>query len=275
MVESLAKVLVNVHGFVVAVTLLRHLLAEFFTLLPRVVQLRVCIAQFCLIDEQLKAFGQVGLAAVWLCQRRHDFGMFANERRVCAQRLDKMLNELVQEASRATGRTAVDFQFSALVAEELRALWAAIWRRDCKSTSLFDALNHVDPLPRSREVNVNSLAVHTSPANLVATGDFLDHTRDHFLGHAHQVIVVSIRHVELARRKLRVVCQVNALVTELAADFIHAIEAADDEHLEVQFGCHAHVHLLLKVVVVGLEGAGGGAASDDVHHWSLDLQEIL
>ena len=100
------------------------------------------------------------------------------------------------------------------------------------------------------------------------------HPADHLLGHVHQVVVVRVRLVELAGRELRVVRQVDALVAELAADLVHAVDAADDEHLEVELGRDAHEKLLAEVVVPRLERLGRGPARQLVHHRRLHLQEL-
>ena len=100
------------------------------------------------------------------------------------------------------------------------------------------------------------------------------HPADHLLGHVHQVVVVRVRLVELAGRELRVVRQVDALVAELAADLVHAVDAADDEHLEVEFRGHAHKQLLAQVVVPRLKRLCRGAPRQLVHHRGLHLQKL-
>lgn len=47
----------------------------------------------------------------------------------------------------------------------------------------------------------------------------------------HQVIVVSICHIELASRELRVVSHVNSFIAELASDLVDAVNAANYQHL--------------------------------------------
>lgn len=43
-------------------------------------------------------------------------------------------------------------------------------------------------------------------------------------------------------------------VTELPADLVDPLQAADDELLEIQLGGDAHEHVQTQVVVVGYEG---------------------
>ena len=79
---------------------------------------------------------------------------------------------------------------------------------------------------------------------------------EHLLGHVHHVGPVGVGHVELAGGELGVVGGVDALVAELAAQLEDAVEAADDELLEVQLGRDPQEHLGLVVVVVGRERPG-------------------
>mmetsp|Transcript_23325 Transcript_23325/g.64452 ORF Transcript_23325/g.64452 Transcript_23325/m.64452 type:complete len:382 (+) Transcript_23325:935-2080(+) len=110
--------------------------------------------------------------------------------------------------------------------------------------------------------------------DLVGALDGLDHFTDQLLCHVHEVVVVRIGHVELACRELRVVRQVDALVPELPANLIHALDAAHHQLLKVQLRGNAHVKLHVEVVVVGHEGACSCTTGDHVHHGRLHLQEF-
>ena len=57
------------------------------------------------------------------------------------------------------------------------------------------------------------------------------HIRKHLLRHAHQVVAVSVRVVQLARGELREVCADDALVAELATDLVHVVESAHHQLL--------------------------------------------
>ncbi|GIX65003.1 uncharacterized protein BcabD6B2_44380 [Babesia caballi] len=88
------------------------------------------------------------------------------------------------------------------------------------------------------------------------------------------VVVVGVRPVELAARELGVVGHVDAFVAEALADLKHLLEAADDDHLERELGGHAQKEVNVEVIVVGNEGAGGGAAALNVQGRRLDLNEV-
>jgi hypothetical protein len=84
---------------------------------------------------------------------------------------------------------------------------------------------------------------------------------------------LGVGHVKLAGGELGVVREVDALVAELAAELVHAVQAADDELLEVQLGRNAHEEVLAEVVVVREEGPRRRAAGQHVHHRRHHLEE--
>ena len=52
--------------------------------------------------------------------------------------------------------------------------------------------------------------------------------RDHLFGHFHDVVVVSISHVELKLSKFRIVFERHAFVAEVPTDLIDAVQSADE-----------------------------------------------
>ena len=95
------------------------------------------------------------------------------------------------------------------------------------------------------------------------------------LGEVHQVVVVPVRRVELHHRELGVVADRDSLVAKAPVDLEHALEAADDEALQVELGGDAQEHLLVERVVVGDERLRVGAARDRMEHRRLDLHEAV
>ena len=90
---------------------------------------------------------------------------------------------------------------------------------------------------------------------------------------AHGVAVVGVGLVPLDHRELGVVLGREALVAEVLADLVDALEPADDAALEVQLGRDPQVHVLVERVVVGHERAGQRAAVERLQHRGLDLDE--
>jgi len=86
-------------------------------------------------------------------------------------------------------------------------------------------------------------------------------------------MVVSISPVELTRGELRVVGEIDTLITELTTDLVDTVEASDDKLLEVKFRSDTHEHVNRKVVMEGLERFGGGTTGGHVKDRSLHLNE--
>ena len=93
------------------------------------------------------------------------------------------------------------------------------------------------------------------------------------LDHGHDVVVVGVGLVPLEHRELGVVLEADALVAEVLADLVDALEAADDAALEVELGGDAQVEVALELVVVGHEGPRHGAAVERLQDGRLDLDE--
>mmetsp|Transcript_7596 Transcript_7596/g.17014 ORF Transcript_7596/g.17014 Transcript_7596/m.17014 type:complete len:260 (-) Transcript_7596:349-1128(-) len=110
--------------------------------------------------------------------------------------------------------------------------------------------------------------------NLVRSLDGVNHARNHVFRHIHQVIVICIRLIEFARGEFRVVRHVDALVAELATDFIHAFNTTDDKLLEIKFRRNTHEKCHVQVIMVRDERTSGSTARNHVHHRCFNLEEI-
>ena len=69
---------------------------------------------------------------------------------------------------------------------------------------------------------------------------------EHRFDPVHRVAVVGVRLVPLEHRELGLVLVRDALVAEVLADLVHALESADDEPLEVELGRDAQVEVGLS-----------------------------
>ena len=87
------------------------------------------------------------------------------------------------------------------------------------------------------------------------------------------MVVVDVGLVGLEHRELGVVLEAHALVAEVLADLVDAVDAADDAALEVQLGGDAQVEVALELVVVRDERPRQGAAVERLQHRRLDLDE--
>jgi len=59
-----------------------------------------------------------------------------------------------------------------------------------------------------------------------ATINHETHLTEHVLGEFHDVIVISICHVELAGGEFWIVCQINALISKLFSNLIDSIKTS-------------------------------------------------
>jgi hypothetical protein len=71
------------------------------------------------------------------------------------------------------------------------------------------------------------------------------------------------------------VVAVEALVAKVLADLVDALEAADDQALEVELVGDPEVEGLAEAVVERGEGPGRGAAVEGLERRGLDLEEVL
>ena len=72
---------------------------------------------------------------------------------------------------------------------------------------------------------------------------------DELLDPGHGVAVVGVRLVPLEHRELRVVLERDALVAEVLAELVDALEPAHDQSLEVELGRDAQVEVGVELVL--------------------------
>ena len=138
---------------------------------------------------------------------------------------------------------------------------------DVDAGLVLDRLAHGEARPRRREVDLVVAERDLEGA------DGLGGRGGHLLDHRHDVVVVDVGLVGLEHRELGVVLEAHALVAEVLADLVHAVDAADDAALEVQLGGDAQVEVALELVVVRDERLGQRAAVERLQHRRLDLDE--
>ena len=119
-------------------------------------------------------------------------------------------------------------------------------------------------LPRSISTPLKSVSV--VPFTSCAT------KLDQLLGELHQVVVVGVGLVELEHGELGVVLGADAFVAEVAVDLVDAVEAADDQALQIELRRDAQEEVHVERVVMGLEGPRRGAAGDLLHHRRFDFE---
>ena len=91
----------------------------------------------------------------------------------------------------------------------------------------------------------------------------------------HRVAKVRVRLVPLEHRELGLVLVRDALVAEVLADLVHALEPADDQALEVELGGDAEIEVGVQLVRVRHERVRERAAVARLQDRCLDLDEAL
>lgn len=296
MLKGLAEGLVNLLGLVVTLGLLAGLLLETEALLRGNVQLSVGVANLLGADESLETLAETGSSTVALGKRRHHLGVADNEGRADALRLEVLAGKSINHTGAGKGRAALNAGLGKDLLEELDALVSVelIGRRELLASAFLEGGNHGDTAPGALPVDLKLLALGVVVLGDVGAVDVLDQARNELLSHVHEVVHVSVSHIELEggefyqsvsiglfvvytytlARLTRVVSQINAFVTELTAHLVDTVETTDNKHLEVQLGGNTQEHVHVEIVVVGNEGLGSGTASNDVEHGGLDRDEV-
>ena len=92
------------------------------------------------------------------------------------------------------------------------------------------------------------------------------------LDQRHHVVEVAVGLVQFQQRELGIMAGRDAFVAEDPPDLIDAVEAADDQPLEVEFQRDPQVQFDIQRVVVGQERACRRAAGDGLQDGRLDFQ---
>ena len=98
---------------------------------------------------------------------------------------------------------------------------------------------------------------------------------DEFLEPARGVLVVGVGLVPLEHRELGVVLRRDALVAEVLAELVDAVDPADDAALQIELGGDPQVEVAIERVVVSRERARQRAAVQRLQDRGLDLDEAV
>ncbi len=128
---------------------------------------------------------------------------------------------------------------------------------------------HADALERLAEVELDAIPLH-----LCGIARLSSSANQRFRG-VHRHVKIRPRLVKFHHGEFRIVGNIYSFIAEVAVDFKHAIKAADDESLEVEFWSDAQKQIDIERVVVGGEGSSGGTSCLGLQHRSFDFDEVL
>ncbi len=132
-----------------------------------------------------------------------------------------------------------------------------------------DGLAHGQALP------VAPINFLLAPLHFCSAGHILRRLSDQFLREIHHALVVGVGLIELQHGELRIPAPAQALVAEVAIDFIHAIESAHHQPLQIKFRRDAQVQIHVERVVVRHKRTRHRAACDGLHHRRLDFDKSM
>ena len=263
--EGVYEVGVHHAGLVVALRAQLDLLFEAGLLVDGVVELGEGVAHLTAADEKLEALGEARVLRTALGERRDINGVHGDKGGLYHELLDLLVVALVERMAPG-GFLAVHVNADGLCGGH--GIGIVVDGHEVHAQVLLDSLGHGHSRPAGSEGYVLAL-----PLDVIGAEYLHCSTGEQILKEVHHVVEVGVGLIELNGGELRVVAGVHALVAEDATYLIDALNAADDEALEVQLGRDAHVHVYIQRVVVRYEGTGRGAAGDGVEHRGLDLHE--
>lgn len=271
--KSAAEVFIKDLGLIISLSLVLGLGQEALTLNHRVVQLSVCVTNFLSEDKEFETLSKTGVVAVVLGEGRHELGLIHNEAGVDDLVLEEVTSHSVEKTSGREGRRTVEVKLLALLDEEGVGLIGLEGEGNLESAALLNSGNETDTLEGRGEVDLDVVLSISLVGDLVRTGDGLDHAGDELLGDTKEIVVVPVGGIELARCELGVVSEIDTFVSEETSDLVHTVKSTNNEGLEVKLGSNTHEHLLLELVVIGLERTSGSTTRLDVKNRGLYLEE--
>mmetsp|Transcript_37852 Transcript_37852/g.51406 ORF Transcript_37852/g.51406 Transcript_37852/m.51406 type:complete len:409 (-) Transcript_37852:225-1451(-) len=212
-------------------------------------------------------------------QRTHDLRMISNKCGTNALGFNVLTNEFVNKTRGGAGVRAFNIQFLTKIIEELSSFFSGkiLTRGKLYLESFLESLHHGNSSPWRGKIDIVILfwIIRVGMiVNNIRTSEFLDHTGEHVFGHIHQIMIVSVSPIELARGEFRVMSHINTFVSELFTNFENSIHTTNNKHFQVQLGSNSHEEFHVQIVMESLKGASSSTTSDHIHHGGFDLNEI-
>ena len=261
--QGVDEILVHHAGLVVALGAQLDLLLEALLLVDGVVELGEGVAHLAAADEELEALGQARVLRAALGKGRDIHRVHGDEGGLDHLLLHLLVEALIERVAPG-GLHLVHIDADSLCCgDSLRIVRDG---HEVHAEVLLHGLGHGEAAEARSQGDLVAL-----PLDIVGAEDLHRRTGEKLLEEVHHVVEVGIGLIELDGGKLRVMLGVHALIAKLPADLVHALNAADDEALEIELGGDAQEHVDIEGVVMRDEGPRGGAAGDGVEDRGLDL----
>lgn len=261
--ECHEEIFVEHHRFVVATGTKPRLLFETLALVAGVVELAERIGDLHPADVQLEALDERRVVPVALGKRRHFHRMIDDKRRCNECRLNERAEEFVDELGfRCRGCDIY------IVAAAERVEFFARKRLDALTDRITDRIEQPNTAERSLQRYRRAVGAEQCRLASHLAGD----GHQQLFGHVHEPVIVAIGDVNFECREFRIVHPVDAFVAEVLRDFVHALEAPDNEPLEVQFVGDAQVERHVERIEMRHERSRGRSAVDRLQNRRFDFE---
>ena len=107
---------------------------------------------------------------------------------------------------------------------------------------------------------------------VLRTADLLCNAGEHLFRQIHQICVVAVGLIELEHRELRIVPCGYSFIPEDAIQVVNAIQAADNQPLQIQFRRDPQIQRHVERVVMRPERLRQGAAGDRMQNRRFDFE---
>mmetsp|Transcript_27788 Transcript_27788/g.24388 ORF Transcript_27788/g.24388 Transcript_27788/m.24388 type:complete len:243 (-) Transcript_27788:1073-1801(-) len=196
--EGLNEAFIDLHGFIITLSLLLGLVNESLSLVEGIVQLSESVTNFVMVNEELESFSEAWVFSVQLSKRRNQDGMVNDESGVQAVNFNEVADELVNQSSSGDGSRAFNLVLNGLLLEELEGFFGFDILGDFLTKLLTESLQHGDSLEGRGEIDDDGVLIVSfgMELKLVVTSEGLDQTRKEVFGELHQIVVISISHIE-------------------------------------------------------------------------------
>ena len=95
---------------------------------------------------------------------------------------------------------------------------------------------------------------------------------NHLFNQPHHPQVIPVRDVHFQHRKFGVVCPVHSLIAKIFGYFVHAVVAADNKPLQVQFIGNSKIERHVERIMVCDKRARGSAAVEGLQNGRFDFE---
>ena len=132
-----------------------------------------------------------------------------------------------------------------------------------------DRVGDFQPPPRRLQIDFALAVFHGGGAE-----HFPRALRHQIFDEVHHRVIVGVGLIQFDHREFGIVRGVDAFVAEIAVDFVHPVQPADQQPLQVRFRGNAEEQVEVEGVVVGGERLGRAAAVNRLEHRGFDFEEL-